>query len=61
MSYAGICYDGPCEGEHRVSELPRFYIALFNGRLEYYGVTRAWTHKHTYRWSFPLRKWVFEW
>lgn len=60
MTYAGICYDGPCDGERRVSESNRFMIA----KRHEVGFDQYFTFMPiaglTYRWSHPLRKWVFE-
>lgn len=68
MTYAGRVYDGPLEGEHLAHDRPYFEFNL---------MPAAWLHpvwssgemvppdarfyRCLYRWSNPLRAWVFDW
>lgn len=68
MTFAGRVYDGPLEGEQRVSETPWFYcMAQRSPSVSYasYGPTVPPAcfemDKRFYRWSHPLRAWVFCW
>lgn len=65
MSYAGVCYDGPCEGQSVKKEYSRFPIAIHRGSVLQFDPSRGWPfptfcEQRFYRWSYPLRKWVFE-
>lgn len=62
MTYAGVCYDGPWEGEQYASQARSFNVALI-GRvgLNYYQAEGLPGVRHgRYNWSYALRKWVFE-
>jgi hypothetical protein len=57
MTFAGVCYDGPLEGEHWIKPDSSFTIGVWEGKYSKQFTVR----RGLYRWSHPLRKWVFQW
>lgn len=64
--WSGVCYDGPREGEHFTQDRPFFEFHTPFPPLE---LQAPWANNPTlgfevsryfYRWSRPLRKWVFD-
>lgn len=63
--YDGICYDGPYEGRRYKNNDYLFRVPIYSPPQpaysycdydpDYTGIVRTCT----YRWSAPLRKWVF--
>lgn len=64
--WAGRVYDGPLEGEHR-SEVRPFFEFNWSPAVPLgvhgSGETSEWVncYRFAYRWSNPLRAWVFDW
>lgn len=63
--WAGRVYDGPLEGEHRVEERPFFEIQwtpdCLTAPFAAHVPAMAYLYRFAYRWSNPLRAWVFDW
>jgi hypothetical protein len=61
MTYAGVCYDGPLEGQSHVSQCRRFCVPVMPTFLQHdsngYPCNIG---AYYYRWSRLLRKWVVE-
>jgi hypothetical protein len=67
MKFSGQCYDGPMEGQTRGSELPWFEFP-FTEPLKVSYLNKDFIPPASielksgfYRWSYPLRQWVFVW
>jgi len=61
MTYAGVCYDGPLEGQHQVMQARHFIVPVMPTFLQHdENGTPTNIGQCSYRWSFALRKWVFE-
>jgi hypothetical protein len=64
MTYAGVCYDGPREGKSVEMKYSRFPIAILQGSVMQFDPSKEsfppYCEQKFYRWSHPLRKWVFE-
>lgn len=65
-TWAGRVYDGPLEGEHRDEERPYFefwwsppsnFVICGPNEIPPMG----YAYRVAYRWSDPLRAWVFDW
>lgn len=67
MRFEGRVYDGPWEGKHRSEEVPYFHVllAISYGRIPKWGsfdpTAAVAVRNGYYRWSYPLRAWVFVW
>jgi len=64
--WAGRVYDGPLEGDSVVKEQPYFEFQWTpRTSLGVYGPGEipemAYLYRMVYRWSNPLRAWVFDW
>jgi hypothetical protein len=64
--WAGRVYDGPLEGEHHVKESPYFDFQWSPDVMPMTYLSNeipamAYCYRLTYRWSNPLRCWVFDW
>lgn len=59
--WAGRVYDGPLEGEHRTEERPYFYCAPYMPLRAFCPDAQSMIDTLQYRWSNPLRCWVFVW
>lgn len=61
--YEGVCYDGPHEGRRHKQEYSEFRVALYGDMpiryAEHMTPEYLEVKTGTYRWSVPLRKWVF--
>ena len=67
MRYEGRVYDGPWEGRNYASERPRFDVPMMPRSLDCRFtpaselVAPTTYEVKSYRWSAPLRAWVFCW
>ncbi len=63
MKYAGRVYDGPWEGRQLANDNPWYFFHLVDPESIVYarpgGIIPTVSTGFGYRWSHPLRAWVF--